>query len=221
MKNTLCATLVMIITCLSCMGEMRTLVSSDGKSMKAELLSHDGTKVKIRREDGKEFELDPSIFCKQDHESILAWMKANPPKIDYRLRGGATRKNEKVSDYTTNSHYELTLRNDGQEAVKDITILYRILYEKYGSERMEEGEHKLEQNLEFNRTLVLRSEKISFSRSSSYRNTGMRGCLIRVLDPKGEVIMDWVSNDVGMKGVNWESTNPKDPNEPGQKVEIR
>lgn len=71
--------------------------------------------------------------------------------------------------------------------------------------------------------MVLKSDTISFSRSKSYRNSGMRGCLIRVLDPKGKVILDWGTNEVGMKGVTWESTNPKEEgdDEPGNQVEIR
>lgn len=199
----------------------RTLVSNDGKSIKAELVSHSGGKVTIRREDGNQFEVDPAIFCKQDLAAIQEWMKANPAKIDYRLRAGATKKTGSSTDYSTDWYYELTLRNDGQEAVKGIKILYRVLYESYGDSRMNEGEHLLEQNLEFNRTLVIKSETVSLASKRSSRNSGMKGCLIRVLDPNGEVILDWVSNEVGMKDVTWESTTPKEPGQQGPEVEIR
>lgn len=199
----------------------RTLVSNDGKSIRAELVSHSGGKVTIRREDGNQFEVDPAIFCKQDFAAIQEWMKANPAKVNYRLRAGATKKTGSSTDYSTDWYYEVTLRNDGQEAVKGVKILYRVLYESYGDSQMKEGEHFLEQNLEFNRTLVIKSETISLAKRGSGRNSGMKGCLIRVLDPDGEIILDWVSNEVGMKEVTWESTNPKDPCKQGPEVEIR
>lgn len=202
--------------------EFRTLVSDDGKAIKAQLISHAKGKVTIRREDGHEFEVDPAIFCKQDHEAILQWMKAQPVVIDYRLRAGADKKTASSTEYSASWYYEFTLRNDGQEAVKGIKILHRILYENYGRERMEEGEYLLEQDLEFNRTLVMKSGTIQVSRSKSNRSSGIKGCLIRVLDPEGKVILDWVSNDLGMKDVTWESTNPKEPGEEaGPDVEIR
>lgn len=53
-------------------------------------------------------------------------------------------------------------------------------------------------------------------------NDGIKGCLVRVLDPKGGLILDWVFRDMGMKDVTWESTNPKNHcEEPEAKVEIR
>ena len=219
MKDTLFASLLLIASCLSCFGEFRTLVSSDGKSMKAELVSHNGSKVTIRREDGKEFELDPSIFCKQDHESILLWMKENPPKISYDFEVDATKKVQSSSEYSRSWVYEIGVRNDGQQAVSKIKVMYRILYQPYSSERMLEGEYFLEQNLEFNRNLVITSD--TFDIPKSVRG-GIKGVLVRILDEKGDVITDWVSRDTGMKGVNWESTNPKKPGEEaGPKVEIR
>lgn len=199
----------------------RTLVSNDGKSIKAQLVSHAQGKVTIRREDGQEFEVDPAIFCKQDHEAILKWMEEQPVKIDYRLRAGANKKAAGSTEYSARWYYELTLRNDGQEAVKDIRVLYRILYENHGRKKMQEGEHLLEQELEFNRTLVIKSETIRFSRSKSNRNSGIQGCLIRVLNSQGEVILDWVSNELGMKDVSWETTEPKESGGPGPEVEIR
>ena len=221
MRSLIFSTIITAAVCFPAAAEFRTLVSDDGKAIKAELVSHAGGKVTIKREDGQQFEVDPSIFCKQDEEAIQAWIKENPPKIAYRLRAGATKKVAGSTEYSSSMYYEVTLRNDGQQAVKGIKILYRIIIEKYGSERMKESEHLLEQDLEFNRTLVLKSEVEAFSRSKSNRNSGMKGCLVRVLDPKGEVILDWVSNDIGMKDITWESTNPKDPNKPDNKVEIR
>ena len=223
MKSLSLSLLLFAFVSIPASAEFRTLVSADGKAMKAELVSHARGKVTIRREDGKEFEVSPSIFCKQDQEMLEAWMKETDPKINYRLKAEASKKVASSTEYSTSNYYEVTVRNDGQDAIKGITVMYRVLYENYGRQHMQEGEHLLEQNLEFNRTLALRTDTQSFSRSKSNRNSGMRGCLIRVLDPKGNVILDWGTNEVGMKGVTWESTNPKEEGgtEPGNKVEIR
>lgn len=44
--------------------------------------------------------------------------------------------------------------------------------------------------------------------SESYRNNKLKGCLVRILDNNDKVIMDWVSNDFGMKEKTWENTSP-------------
>ena len=83
-----------------------------------------------------------------------------------------------------------------------------------------EDEYLLDQELEFNRTLILRTD--TFRESRGKRGSGVKGCLIRVLDPKGEVILDWGADEVGMKGVNWENTNPeRERDVGGGNVEIR
>lgn len=139
MKSLFASLVIMAAVSQPVSAEFRTLVSAEGKAMKAELVSHSKGKVTIRREDGKQFEVDPAIFCKQDQDMIAAWMKENAAKVDYRLKADATRKVASSTEYSTSNFYEVTVRNDGQEAIKGITILYRVIYEKYGSQRMEEG----------------------------------------------------------------------------------
>ena len=222
MKSLTPCLLALVVASLPSFAEFRTLVSNDGKSMKAELVSHAGGKITIRREDGKTFAVDPAIFCKQDQEMIAAWMKENAPDIDYRLKADATKKETSSTDYYGTWEYEISIRNNGQEAVKGITVLHRVVYEAHGRQRLEEGEYVLDQDLEFNRTLIIRTDPVRVWRSKHNRNSGVKGCLVRVLDPKGEVILDWGTDAVGMKGVTWESTNPRDHREEErEKVEIR
>ncbi len=212
--------LVLVVVSLPASAEFRTLVSDDGKSMKAELVSHAGGKVTIKREDGKTFEVNPSIFCAQDEEMIAAWMKENPAKIDYRLKAEATKKVAKSTEYSTTSYYEISLRNNGQQTIKGITVMHRVIYADETRRRPIEDEYVLDQDLEFNRTLVIKTD--TFYESRSARGRGVKGCLIRVLDPKGEVILDWGADEVGMKGVTWENTDPdKADAGGGDKVEIR
>jgi len=216
---------LLCLSCLPSLAEFRTLVSNDGKTIKAELISHAKGKVTIRREDGNQFEVDPAIFCKQDQEAIQKWMEGEPAKIKYDLEIDVDKK---VQDRETHGEgssetswvHEVSVRNDSQDTIKGIKVLYRVLHESWGETHMLEGEHLLEQDLEFNRTLVITTDPVRIWRSRESRN-GIKGCLVRVLDPKGQVIADWVSRDAGMKDVTWESTNPRNHCEPEKKIEIR
>ena len=177
MKSLVPILLASALLSLPAAAEFRTLVSDDGKSMKAELVSHADGKLTIKREDGKTFEVNPSIFCAQDEEMIAAWMKENPAKIDYRLKAEANKKVAKSTEFSTTSYYEISLRNNGQQAVKGITVMHRILYSEGSRRRPIEDEYVLDQDLEFNRTLIIKTD--TFYESRSTRGRGVKGCLIR------------------------------------------
>lgn len=36
----------------------------------------------------------------------------------------------------------------------------------------------------------------------------LKGCLVRIVDQAGNVVLDWVSPDLSMKGKDWFNTNP-------------
>lgn len=209
--------------------ELRSFVSSTGESIKAELVSHAAGKVRIKREDGREFEVDPAVFCKEDEKIIRDWMATQAELASYRFRFNADKKVMDRDSYSgagscTRWAYEISLTNDQQNAVNGITVKYRVLYNN-GEDRMMEGQHVLDQQLEFNRSLVVTTETVELYKdrdSSYYRNAGLKGCLVRVLDPQGRVVADWVSNDVGMRDKTWENTAPRDECAPaGPKAEIR
>lgn len=205
----------------SVFAEYRDFTGISGNIIKAELLSHRGGKVTIKREDGQQFDVDPAIFASNDEAYIRQWMSVNPEKVG---DGGATASkidlridaNKKMLDRdkycdSTSSRwaYEVTVQNRGQQPVKDIRVLYRAFFENYGAEERVEGEETLRQDLEFNRTWVVTSTAISISKnnySRSGRSAGVKGCLVRVVDSEGKVLADWVSGDIGMKGKTWDNT---------------
>ena len=90
MRALLLIPLVIAILCpRSAIAEMRDFEDSFGRIIKAELISHgglDAKKVKMKRADGKEFEIEISKFSEKDQAAIRAWMKATPPKINYAFR---------------------------------------------------------------------------------------------------------------------------------------
>ena len=228
MKHILPISLALCLGCIPAAAEFRTFVSSNGQAMKAELVSHSGGKVKIRREDGKTFDVDPAIFCKQDHESILNWMKSEPEVINYNFD---IEVDKKVRDRETHGEggsetqwvHEISVRNDAQATVTGIRVQYRVLHESWGETHMLEGDYLLgdDKELGFNRTLVVTTDPVTIWRNRHSRN-GIKGVLVRVLDPKGNVVTDWVSRETGMKNVTWASTTPKDHcEEPEDRAVIR
>lgn len=226
MKFSLLLAVLLVVVILPGKAEFRTLVSSDGKSIKAELVSHSKGKLTIRREDGNEFEVDPAIFCKQDQEAIASWMKSEPATLNYDFEINVAKKmrnretNGEGGSETTWVH-EISIRNDAQESVTGIQVFYRVLHESWGENHMMEGNYVLDQNLDFNRTLVVTTDPVTIWRSRDNRN-GIKGVLVRILDPKGKVISDWVSKDIGMKDVTWQNTTRREEvAQPGERAVIQ
>ena len=214
MKTLFQIVLCLVLALVSASAEMRTFVSNSGKAMKAEIVSHLDGKVKIKREDGKEFEVDPTIFCKEDQKFIASWMEKNQEAVDYRFTLDADKKvidrtGDSTSSYTKWA-YEISITNTSQDPVNNLKIQYRVLYYSY-SDKMIEGEALLKQDLKFNRTLVVTTIPVSIYKSkySSSRGGELKGCLVRILDSEGNVIEDWVSKEVGMKGKTWKNTEPR------------
>ena len=98
---------------------------------------------------------------------------------------------------------------------QNLRVQYRVLYESY-SDRIIEDEAMLKEDLNFNRTLVITTKPLSIykSRYSNYRSGELKGCLVRILDNDGKIIMDWVSSDVGMKDKHWGNTSPQNGRPP-------
>ena len=226
MKSITSIALALCFCSLPAAAEFRTFVSDSGQAMKAELVSHTRGKVTIRREDGKEFEVDPGIFCKQDEEAIRNWMKSEPATINYDFDIDVAKKMRHRESHGEGSSetswvHEISVRNDAQETVKGIVVKYRVFHESWGETHMMEGEYRLDQDLDFNRTLIVTTDPVQIWRSRDSRN-GIKGVLVRVLCPKGEVITDWVSRDAGMKKVTWKNSTPRDEcEEPEDRAVIR
>ena len=210
----------------------RTLVSNDGSTIVAELVSHNGGKVKIRRSDGKEFEVDPAIFCKKDREAISQWMAKTPELINYsfdvemdkkKLDGvssndGYTRV--KSSDWV----YEISIKNRSKDTVNKLKVEYRVFftnkadsgsyyYAVDASTQMVDGSLELKQDLAYNRTLVFSTDKVKIDMVTEYygdrRKDELKGCLIRILDPAGNSLGEWTSAELWMKDKTWSATTPR------------
>jgi hypothetical protein len=213
--------------------QSRPFTNDNGTVIEANLVSHNGDKVKLRRTDGKEFEVNPSIFSNEDEAYIRNWMGKNPATKNYSFRIAATKK--KVEGNSRNYGYKrvkndlwsyiISVTNNSQDTVSGLTITYRVFYSNaaegsYSASSMDrvplkmiEGTSKLEAELAFNRVLDITSTPVEIDivdyDGSGYRyKDELKGCLVRISDKSGNVVFDWVSPETSMKGKTWLNTNP-------------
>jgi len=196
--------------------QVQNFTSNSGEVIKATLVSHAGGKVKIRRVDGREFDIDPAVFCQQDEKSIRKWMLEQQATVRYSFSLKADKKVMDRNTYSSSSSetrwaYEIAITNTSQESVSKLKILYRVLYYNSSDSTMD-GDVRLEDELKFNRSMIITTTPVTIYKyrySESYRNNELKGCLVRILDKNDKVVMDWVSNDLGMKDKTWENTSPR------------
>jgi hypothetical protein len=223
--------------------ELRDFTNADGNVIRAELVSHKGGKVKLKRADGKEFEVTPNVFSTEDQTFIKEWMKTTAENIAYRLDISADKK--KISGDTKNMGYKLvknekwsfliSLKNISRDPASNLTIKYRVFYSNSAdgaysassSERtdlaMVEDEAKLEAALDYNRTLQVTTtpvqiDTVDYDGGGSRYKDELKGCLVRVLNPKGEVIIDWVSPQTAMNSKTWDNTTPAKKGQSGSVI---
>ncbi len=215
--------------------EIRAFTNDNGTVIQAELVSHKSGKVTLRRADGKEFAVNPAIFSTEDEAHIKAWMAKTPAIQNYNLRIDAEKK--KVEGNSRNYGYKrvkndlwsflVTITNNSEDPVSNLTINYRVFYTNsadgsYGTSssssgdrmafRMIEGTAKLDKELAFNGTLQFSTtpveiDVVSYDYGYRYKDE-VKGCLIRITDKNGKVILDWKSAEVPMKDKTWANTNP-------------
>lgn len=66
--------------------EPRTFKSAAGKEIVAVLVSHDGNgTIQLKRNDGILFGVKVGDLSQEDQHFLKEWVKANPPKVDYRF----------------------------------------------------------------------------------------------------------------------------------------
>lgn len=212
--------------------QTRAYTNDNGSVIQAELVSHRGDKVKLKRTDGKEFEVSPSIFSDDDEAFIRKWMAKTPATQNFNLRVGAAKK--KIEGTTTNLGYKrvkndlwsyvVSITNNSQDSVSKLTVKYRVFHSNvadgeysastYDAQlRMIEGKAKMDGELGFNRTLEVTTtpvhlDLVNYSSGGSRYKDSLRGCVVRIEDEAGNVVLDWVSPEVTMKGKTWANTNP-------------
>ena len=214
--------------------EMRNFSNSKGDAIEAELVSHKNGKVKLRRADGVEFEVVPTVFSPEDQAYIKSWMDKNPASVDYAFRIEAERKklagtmqdlgykrvkNEKWA-------YQIKITNHSRDTVKDLTVKYKVFYSNRADGEFSassgdvkemaqiRGEAKLKSEMEFNQTMefTTKSATIDFvdydGAGSRYKDT-LRGAMIRILDKQGKIVADWVMPMSYLKKKTWDNTEPR------------
>jgi hypothetical protein len=216
--------------------EMRDFTNAAGNVIRAELVSHKGGKATLRRADGKEFEVAPSVFSPEDQAFIKAWITDTPASVSYRFEISADKK--KVAGDTKNMGYKLVknekwsftvaVKNISRDSASNLTIKYRVFYSnaadgsysasssELANLRMTESEVKLSEELPYNRTLEFNTtpvqiDTVDYDGAGSRYKDELKGCLIRVVDAKGSVVADWVSPQTSMKSKNWANTEPPAP----------
>jgi hypothetical protein len=190
--------------------EFRVFTNSNGSTIEAEILSHKDGKVTLRRVDNKEFEVNPEIFSADDQKYISAWMAKTPVLVAYKFRiDGEIKKTKHKNSSYFDAYYVISVTNQSQDSQSNLQFDYRLLYKTSdtGSIEVEEGSEILDANLDFNRTFVITSKSVSIS---NYYKGKVLGCLMRVSDNSGKVVLDWVSPNLSMKGKAWYNTNPND-----------
>jgi len=222
--------LTCLILSLACGGvlhaEWRDFQSADGQTIRAELVSYRGTKVRLKREDGREFEVEANIFSLDDQIYIKAWMGQTAENIDYNFRIEVDAKkddteieNQTGYRYKTDTwHYEFTILNLSRDVMKGLTFQYRIVYEdevteSFGiltpTDEVLDGEYAQKEEMPFNHKVEFQTESFvvqELDYGTTDYDDELKGVLLRILDESGNVAVDWVMPISTMKGYTWENT---------------
>lgn len=211
--------------------QLRAFTNDNGTVIQADLVSHKGDKVKLKRVDGKEFEVIPSIFSDEDEAYIRKWMAKTPAAKNFKLRVATSKK--KIEGNSQNLGYKrvrndlwsyvISITNDSQDSVSNLTVKYRVFYSNsaqgsysssdLGATQMIEEKVEMNAELGFNRTLEVTTKPVQIDLVDydyGYRyKDALKGCLVRIVDQDGRVVCEWASPDVWMKGKDWLNTNPE------------
>jgi hypothetical protein len=134
----LLAVLLAVLVGASVRADMQTLTDKQGRSIKADVISVSGDKVKIRRDDGLTFELDLSNLADADQNRLKEWAAKEAEKIpEGALRLELSRgvfsssKKEDEAVITTEEKwgYSITVSNTTSRAFGDLRFKY-VLFVK-------------------------------------------------------------------------------------------
>lgn len=222
-RNVILMALAALVVCPILHAQTRAFTNDNGTVILAELVSHKGDKVRLKRADGKEFEVIPSIFSDEDEAFIKKWMAGTPATHNYNFRIVTAKK--KIEGTSQNLGYKrvkndlwsyvISITNNSQDAVSNLTVKYRVFHSNSASYdaavfQIIEGEARLDVELAFNRTLEVTTKPVQIYGGSRYKDS-LKGCLVRIVDQADNVVMDWVSPEVTMKGKDWFNTSPAKP----------
>jgi len=118
--------------------ESFTLTDKQGRSITADVLSVNGDKVKIKRDDGQTFELALATLSEADQKKLKKWAEVEATRIPadalkIELSRGVfdTKKTEDMATYTTKElwGYNITVANQSGKPLGELKIKY-VLFVK-------------------------------------------------------------------------------------------
>lgn len=118
--------------------EVQTITDQQGRSIRANVLSVENGKVKIRRDDGQTFELPLSSLSEETRKSLEAWAakaaaEIPPGALTVELSRGIfeSEKNESISTVTTEEKwgYSVTVSNRSSKPINNLKFTY-VLFVK-------------------------------------------------------------------------------------------
>ncbi len=118
--------------------EVRQFTNKNGQQIKASLLdvTSDMKNMKIRREDGVEFETEIVALSLDDQQYIKDWLKNRPSKTDFRLDVSLSKKLIKSNSHPYSSSYtlhqdeygyEIKITNLSRETLGNPTVSYQVI----------------------------------------------------------------------------------------------
>lgn len=125
-------------------GETFTLTDKQDRSIKADVISVENDIAKIKRDDGRTFDLPLSTLIDSDQRKLRAWARANPPKLgpdalSLEFSRGKFRTDKEsqsggaVTAYKDHWGYSITLVNRSKKDLTDIRADYILFVKQDGS----------------------------------------------------------------------------------------
>ncbi len=183
----------------SASARLRVLEDTYGRLISAELLSHKGADselVKIRRGDGKVFDVRVDRFCERDQAEIRDWMRATSPTLDYHFHFGEAKATRAGA-----TAFELDVRNASRDEIGDLRVVCRVVVRRrvrggvslggglYGIERS----YRIEGPLRFNEGQSI----------STGRVRGAIGVMVQIYNDYGDVVGEYRSRVPRLSSLEW------------------
>ena len=124
----------LLLTVMPLRAEVRAFKNTKGEEIKAELLSVNGPRVELKREDGKKFSVPISSLSEADRKWIAEWAKTHrhfKVQVVAAVKKGNTREVEgdaftKTKTKGNDCWYVLSLKNTAAELLSGLRVEYII-----------------------------------------------------------------------------------------------
>ena len=116
--------------------EYRDFTDKQGRVMNAELINVIGKEVRLKRDDGAAFTVDPSIFCEEDENYIRLWMVKSLSErdslLDLSARSAETSAKEVsgsdlVKAKKWDGYYKIEIENKSDLNLEELKVEYAFL----------------------------------------------------------------------------------------------